>query len=46
MGTPKWAVAVLACPRCGGALEGLGRKTSVVRCEACGPYPEIGRAHV
>ncbi|MDX2009337.1 MAG: methyltransferase domain-containing protein [Myxococcaceae bacterium] len=42
MGIPRWAVEVLACPRCGGGLEGLGRATlGVVRCASCGPYPVL-----
>ncbi|MCU0696346.1 MAG: class I SAM-dependent methyltransferase [Myxococcaceae bacterium] len=38
----RWAVEVLACPRCGRRLEGLGRAANTVaRCAACGPYPVL-----
>jgi SAM-dependent methyltransferase/uncharacterized protein YbaR (Trm112 family) len=42
MTTPRWALEVLACPRCGGTLDGLGHASaSVVRCDVCGPYPVL-----
>lgn len=41
MTMPKWAVTALACPRCGGALSGLGAKRTVARCQHCGPYPVL-----
>lgn len=42
MTTSKWAADCLACPRCGGALRGLGtRGATVTRCDDCGPYPVL-----
>ncbi|MBL8923972.1 MAG: methyltransferase domain-containing protein [Myxococcaceae bacterium] len=42
MRMPRWAVEVLSCPRCGGALAGLGTTAAVVRCRTCGPFPVLG----
>lgn len=42
MQMPRWAVEVLGCPRCGGALAGLATKAAVVRCRDCGPFPVLG----
>lgn len=36
---PRWLLAALACPRCGGRLaSGPG----LLRCRRCGPYPVLG----